>query len=301
MAADEPIQGNLFVAGGEDGLRAVSKDGVMWSHIQTDREGVLADHIAFLKGLCLVVARFGGENLAFTTRDAVTWQRVKIEGTPYTRVALLYTAKDEFQLTEGEGDKATATHSSDGVQWRPEQPLFPGQKIFDRGGSMRRVAIGADGRLVVVGDYGSRLTRLPSDPQWSAVSKPLPKDTLIDIAYGNGVFVGGGMHGLCMRSVDGLTWTDRTVGEEGEHINAMIWDGKQFVGIGQGATYFSADGQSWRREPNENAPTLATHGGGAFVGSLWPGRVMRSTDGIHWTQVHQFDQHVLSLAYGQLG
>ena len=59
-------------------------------------------------------------------------------------------------------------------------------------------------------------------------------DSLIDVAYGNGVFAGGGMHGLRMRSTDGLNWTDRATGEEGEHINSILWDGRQFVGIGQG-------------------------------------------------------------------
>ena len=68
-----------------------------------------------------------------------------------------------------------------------------------------------------------------------------------------------------MTSEDGLTWTDRVVGEEGEHINAMIFDGKRFVGIGQGATYFSLDGKAWERVPNRNAPTTATRGGDVYV------------------------------------
>lgn len=126
-------------------------------------------------------------------------------------------------------------------------------------------------------------------------------ETLIDIAFGNGIFAGGGMHGLRMRSVDGLTWTDRVSGEEGEHINSMIFDGKQFVGIGQGATYLSADGQTWKRVPNQDAPTVAAFGAGVYVGALWQGRLMRSTDGVRWEETTRLPQNVEALAFGTLG
>jgi hypothetical protein len=104
-----------------------------------------------------------------------------------------------------------------------------------------------------------------------------------------------------MSSKDGLDWTDRIVGEEGEQINSMLFDGKQFVGIGQGATYFSKDGTDWKRVPNKNAPTIATFGAGLYVGTLWPGKILCSEDGINWELTHELSHNILTLAFGQLG
>jgi hypothetical protein len=154
--------------------------------------------------------------------------------------------------------------------------------------------------LVGVGDFGATaITKNGID--WILNANPKPANTLIDVAFGNGIFVGGGMHGLRMRSSDGLNWNDRVVGEEGEHINAMIWDGKQFVGVGQGGTYISPDGLKWERIPNQDAPTTAAFSDGVYVGSLWQGRIMRSTNGIAWEQVTQLPQHVVAISHGVLG
>jgi hypothetical protein len=37
-----------------------------------------------------------------------------------------------------------------------------------------------------------------------------------------------------------------------------------------------------------------------FVGSLWQGRLLHSTDGIAWTETIRLKQHVEALAYGVL-
>ena len=190
--------------------------------------------------------------------------------------------------------------SEDGKNWLPRKSILDDWKVLRHDAHLRRFAQGND-RLVLVGDYGARLSRKIDAEKFQAVPKALAKDTLIDIAFGNGVFVGGGLHGLRMRSKDGLEWTDRTVGEEGEHINSMIFDGKQFVGIGQGATYRSPDGQKWERTPNSNAPTVCAFGNGVYVGSLWPGKLLRSTDAIRWEQVHELPHHVLALTCGNFG
>lgn len=173
-------------------------------------------------------------------------------------------------------------------------------EVVIRDAHLRRVALGND-RIVLSGDYGARLSGKSLEDKFKAVPKALANDTLIDLAFGNGVFVGGGLHALRMRSRDGLEWIDRVVGEEGEHLNSMIFDGKQFVGIGQGATYTSQDGARWNRTPNKNAPTVAVFGNGVYIGALWPGKVLHSTDGIEWYGVYKFPNNVLSLAFGKLG
>jgi hypothetical protein len=298
----EPLKGNLFVATGESGLRTFSRDGSTWTHQQTDREGILLQYVCFANGRCLAGGRYGGDRMIFTTGDGATWTQAKLPGQPYaTRLEFFYAIGDRFYAVLHEDAQIPGIISStDGQTWDARQPMIDDPKLLKHDAHLRRIAYG-DGRLVVLADYGARLARKPGEAKFEAVPKPSARDTLIDIAFGNGVFVGGGLHGLRMRSVDGLDWTDRVVGEEGEHINAMIFDGKQFVGIGQGATYFSPDGQTWRREPNENAPTTAAFAKGTYVGSLWPGKLLRSTDAVHWKQVHECPHHVLGLAHGRLG
>jgi hypothetical protein len=119
-------------------------------------------------------------------------------------------------------------------------------------------------------------------------------------AFGNGVFVGVGLHGLRMSSTDGLKWEHRQTGEEGEHLNSILWAKDRFVAIGAGATYFSADGKTWEKAANENAPLTATFGNGVFVGVAWKGKVLTSTDAKAWKQVVKIDRHLEAVGYGDV-
>jgi len=238
----------------------------------------------------------------FWSSDALQWESTKLQTKPYAeRLELLFVTGDRVcGIIKTDGVPPQSIISTDGKSWTPQKALLDDWKVMVRDAHLRRVAHGDD-RIVFIGDYGARLSSDTIDDQFQAVPKASAKDTLIDIAFGNGVFVGGGLHGLRMRSKDGLEWTDRVVGEESEHINSLIFDGQQFVGIGQGATYTSSGGKTWQRIPNENSPTVAACGDGVYVGSFWPGKLMRSTDGIHWAPVLELPRHILGMGYGRLG
>jgi hypothetical protein len=122
----------------------------------------------------------------------------------------------------------------------------------------------------------------------------------VDVAFGNGVFVGVGLHGLRMLTTDGVKWTDRQIGDEGEHLNSVVWAKDKFVAVGVGATYTSTDGVKWERTANENAPVSMAYGAGVFVGPRWKGRLMRSTDGIKWEEVNKAEYHIEAVAFGEL-
>ena len=296
------LKGFYFLASGEDGLRSLSTDGVAWLEPVTDREGVLLSHVAFAGGRCVAAGRYGGEQRAYSTSDGVEWEMSKFPVRPYaTRVDLLFAEKEKFTaILNDDGASPGTITSADGKAWSDRQDFLEDSKVMRHDAHLRRLARGND-LLVAVGDYGARLVRRGDAKHWQAVPDAKAVDTLIDVAFGNGIFVGGGLHALRMTSEDGLTWTDRVVGEEGEHINAMIFDGKQFVGIGQGATYFSPDGKTWERVPNHNAPTMAKRGGDVYVGVLWPGRILTSKDAITWSETHTFPHHILGLSHGRLG
>jgi len=302
MTLTMPLRGSVFVACGENGLRAFSRDGKVWTHLQTDREGVLLNHACFFRGQCYTGGRYGGELTLFQTADGLTWQSQKLPSKPFVeRLELLFATDTEVcAIISTDGAPIQAILSKNGRDWSPRQTLFDDRRSIARDAHIRRVARGND-RIVLIGDYGVRLSAPTLHDKFIAAAKAEAKDTLIDITFGNGVFVGGGLHALRMRSRDGRVWTDRTLGEEGEHINRMIFDGKQFLGIGQGATYRSVDGVEWERIPNQNAPTVAAYGDGIYVGALWPGKLLHSRDAIHWNVVQEFPQHVHSLEHGVLG
>ncbi|HET6249127.1 MAG TPA: hypothetical protein VFE47_15645 [Tepidisphaeraceae bacterium] len=295
----KPISGPLFVAVGEDGVRAFSSDGKQWTHSKTGKDGEVLLTACFGGGRCVVGGRFGGSNHFFATGDGLAWEASENDAKYAIFVRNIVYYRDQFLAFIGDsGDKPYILPSADGVHWG-EKRLVADNKASHANSLLRRFAIGND-LLVGVGDFGRKCVSRDGI-EWKNAPDIKAVDSLIDIAFGNGVFAGGGMHGLRMRSTDGLTWTDRQVGEEGEHINSMLWDGKQFVGVGQGATYTSADAVKWERVPNTNAPTVAAFGGGVYVGSLWQGRLLRSVDAVHWDEVTRLPQHVLALAFGTLG
>src|SRR5262249_39677082 len=125
-------------------------------------------------------------------------------------------------------------------------------------------------------------------------------DTLVDVVFGKGVFVGVGLHGLRMTTKDGLTWSAPVRGEEGEHLNSVVFAKDRFVPVGAGATYISAEGERWERLPNENAPQVAAYGAGTFIGAAWKGRLFVSTDGVKWKETHKADRHVEAVAFGMV-
>jgi len=69
--------------------------------------------------------------------------------------------------------------------------------------------------------------------------------------------------------------------------------------VGLGATYLSPDGRTWKREPNREAPLAVAFGGGVFVGTNWKGRILRSSDGIEWSQAHKAEYHLEAVAYAE--
>jgi hypothetical protein len=293
-ADEKPVSGAVFVAAGEDGVRALSADGKTWSHRQTGKDGETFISAAFGLDCCALFGRYGGDNHFAMTKDGVAWQQAKQDAQYafFVRGGVFYEKRFlGYGGESGGGGKMFVVVSTDGIKWDPPKPVA--------GKHLLRCFAQGNGLLVAVGDYGRRAVSRDGI-EWKDTPDYRPADSLINIAFGNGQFVGGGLHGLRMRSADGLVWKNRIVGEEGEHINAMIWDGKQFVGIGQGATYMSADAVHWERIPNFNAPTTATWGGGVYVGSLWPGRLLVSTDAIHWTDTARLPQHIEALGHGTL-
>jgi hypothetical protein len=287
---------SLFVGVGHDGLRIVSDDGKTWREQQIGKEGETYRAVACGDGRFVAVGSYGGGNIFATTCDGMAWQAAKNDGKYSRFVRAVIHGKGRFLAIGGDpgavGDsKPFQLESTDGEKWSDFRDIA-GKNI------LRRLAWGNE-RFVGVGDRGRRAVS-KDGRDWQDAPEVKALDTLIDVAFGKEVFVGVGLHGLRMWSEEGLKWSPRLAGEEGEHLNSIVWTGERFVAVGVGATYISAGGKQWERVANKEAPLTVAYGNGVFVGVRWEGRVMRSTDGVQWQQVHKCDQHVEALAYGAI-
>lgn len=292
--SDKPAATGRFIAVGHHGLRIVSTDGRAWSHAQTGKEGEVYRAVVAGNGRFAAVGSYGGSNITASTADGIEWQAAVRDARYVNYLRGLSFGKKMFLGLGGDpgavGDsKPFVMTSTDGQNWSDMKPISGKNMI-------RRVAYGND-RFVGVGDRGRRAASKDGF-EWSDAPNVKAIDTLIDVAFGRDLFVGVGLHGLRMSSEDGISWSERLAGEEGEHINSILWTGERFVAVGQGATYLSNDGRKWDRVPNTNGPLIAIWGNGQYLGSAWRGRILQSTDAIHWKDVFQAEHHIESLAFG---
>jgi hypothetical protein len=284
----------MFVGVGHNGLRIRSDDGLRWHDAQLGKEGEVWRALCFGNGIHVAIGNYGGGNILGSTRDGKSW-KTEFKDAKYVQYLRGLGFGNKLFLGIGGDPGAVGSSapfvmtSTDGMAW--SLPLgIPGKHI------LRRLAFG-NGVFAGVGDRGRRAVSADGK-QWRDAPDAKAIDTLVDVAFGAGVFAGVGLHGLRMASPDGLTWTDRQVGEEGEHLNAILWANDRFVAVGAGATYISTNGKDWERRPNSNAPQAAAYGAGAFVGSTWKGRLLHSIDAVSWREVHKCEEHIEALAFG---
>lgn len=291
------MEGECFIVAGWDSFRAVSDDGLEWQHASlSENQSLTSSGIAFGDGRCALLFKRGyfGTSLLEWTSDGRVWESHEIEADQVGHSVAYFTGK--FIVCTGKtinaGHKPKVVLTSDGTTWS-ESFDVPGRSIMTHYAE-------ADGRLVGVGPSG--MAAATSDGRHWTVAELKTSESMISLAYGNGLFVGGGLHGQIWLSENGIHWSRANQGDEGEHLNTMIWDGDKFLGIGLGATYLSTDGRSWERVKNKNAPLSAVRGSdGRFIGNQWKGRLLVSTDGIDWRDERVFDRHVETLGYGHLG
>lgn len=111
-------------------------------------------------------------------------------------------------------------------------------------------------------------------------------ENLTTIAYGNGIFVAMG-DGLAV-STTGANWRVPTsYSGPSDFIIDLIFDGQQFVALGNGYVYTSSDGSNWTRKGYCAGGITITYNGTSYItnfSTLNIGYISLSTDLINWTQ-----------------
>lgn len=287
----------LFVAAGHGGLRFASADGKTWSAPARGKEGEAYRAAAGGNGRIVAVGSFGGNNIVASTADGKTW-KTQTKDAGYVRY-LRGLAFGNGTFVGFGGDPGSVGAAKPFTMLTTDGETWVGPHEIDAKFMLRRAAFGA-GKWVAVGDRGLRAVSTDAKV-WKLAPETKAIDTLVDVAFGNGTFVGVGLHGMRMRTADGLKWTDKQMGDEGVHINSIVWAKDKFVGVGAGATFVSADGAKWEKHANADAPTAVAFGNGVFVGIKWRGKILRSTDGIKWETAHTADLHLETVAFAEIG
>lgn len=288
---DKPQFGQ-FVAVGRMGLRMTSADGATWSAPQLHKDPHTLGAIAAGNGCVVAVGMNGtGSNAFWRSTDLQKWEVQTAKSDYVYMVRSVGFGGGQFMTLLSGGvnadDAGNAQLSSDGLQW--------GERIKRAKKSLNRVRFAA-GQWVGIGSHGLK-SASPDGRTWQDAPDQVAADTLIDLVYGKGVWVGVGLNGLRMASPDGLKWGAKQLGEEGEHLHAVVFTGKEFVAVAPTATFTSPDGQTWTRKPTNDAPVSCAYGKGVFVGAAYKGRILVSKDAIAWKQVLKLDHHVQAVAF----
>jgi len=303
-----------FVAGGELGIRVGSVDGREWIIADTKAKAAKnkkswAGHGAFWgtavgDGQAVVIGPFGNSgSILSSTENGLDWTEVDLLEDKDEDCRLLDIAHGNGRYVAVGGTTPNYIQgmwrwSDDGKTWSP--PQIAHRRKIDGAGGFLRVAFGND-RFVAIGKTG-KMGVSKDGESWEFRNTKKQKvdpliDTFIEIVHGNGLFIGTGLHGMRRYSEDGVKWSEPVIGKEGEHLNAMIWTGEQFVGVAPGATYFSNDGKEWNRVPNENAPLFIAYGNGLYAGVRYRGEILTSRDAISWEHVADVEKDLRTIDF----
>jgi len=100
-------------------------------------------------------------------------------------------------------------------------------------------------------------------------------------------FVAVGMEGKILRSQNGIEWQDYSVDHDDRHFHALIWNGDEFMAVGEHARAESGEGKEWDFHRTRDQSRDVAYGNEVYL-SVGSGRnveVNRSEDGRRWRPV----------------
>ena len=144
------------------------------------------------------------------------------------------------------------------------------------------------GLYVAVGQSSTILTS-PDGVTWTSRSAPTSLSLIDDIAFANGVFVAAGLAtSPIIYSADGITWSIGS-GTSPATAKGVAYGNSKWVVVASGAVYISTNnGASWTSTISIaalNNVTSLSFANGYFIASTSTPTLVRSSDGLNWTDV----------------
>jgi len=131
---------------------------------------------------------------------------------------------------------------------------------------------------------GAWLAVSPAGPadRWT-VRNPLPQpNDLLDLAYGNGLYVAVGMNGALLTSTNAEDWQLQR-SHTAEHLHGVAYGSGRFVAVGDNVVLSSTNGTDWLKTyPGVAQFSGVTFGNGRFV-ACQNSSFLVSSNGLDWT------------------
>ena len=242
----------------------ISPDGVAWSR-KNDNE--VLNRISYGNGKYVGIGNSKTySTIVKTSTNGVTWQPQTVNVPDSLWQADITFGSGKFVLV---GNQGLILYSANGTNWT--------KSISGVTSSLRSVLF-SNGRFIAAGDNGTIL--YSSDGvTWTPASSTESKDSLQDLAYGDGQIVGVGYytegsswpytyHGVIISSLDGINWTKRSPSTG--FLNGVSYGSGRFVVTGDAGTVLSStDGATWSTESPFTTGELgmiASNGSGFLIG-----------------------------------
>jgi len=169
-----------------------------------------------------------GNSKAFSSIDGKTWTESATLSKPYNQLIF-----DGTQFVAMQANAAQIATSPDGTTWTSSVnlSLLTATKIAGKNG--KYIAVATNKALTS--------TDLSTWTVVNLASASVPRA----IAYNGSIAVVVGSSGLDYSTDDGSTWTEAMSPVSSNTYTNVIWDGQQFIVVGNGIMLTSPDGKSW--------------------------------------------------------
>lgn len=259
--------GTQFVALARIYRVITSPDGITWTNRTSSGAGVGWNALAWDGAVNFTAA---SAIIKTSTDNGISWSTVTYPlGGAY--ILDIIWANGQFV---GVGDSSSVATSPDGVTWTVRNSGGNGLNSVAYNGSNLLVAVGLAGRIITSSDGMAWTGRTGASSQ-SQEKVIWAGNQFISIASSN-----------IQTSVNGISWTLRTVPVTGILLQDIIWTGSLLVVVGNSGTILtSSDGISWTSRNSGTSVTLRNieWSGSEFVVVGNSGTILSSTDGITWT------------------
>jgi hypothetical protein len=297
---------DLFVGVGNSGFITTSTDGISWT-TQTSNTTNQLESVTWTGTQFIAV---GASGTILTSPNGVTWTvRSGASGALNSVVS-----NGSTIIAIG----ASAFTSSDGITWTAR--TLPGWGS----GTGNFNSIIWDGTKFLASGTAGIISTSVNGATWTTTVRRHSEINAIIYISTLGKFVATGRNGAVLQSTDGFTWTTSTnstsiianytsIASDGTNIviaagttihvssnggtsfisrtsnaagnlNALIWDGSRYVGVGVNTVITSPDSTTWTaRSGVSGTMNAVAHSGSMYVTVSLTGTIFSSPDSITWT------------------
>lgn len=283
------VGGDAFFATNGVGTNLMSKDGVKWTLVKKDANGILWGGFQRIKDRYYIAGTktVSGQqvNVYRTSKDGFKWTDVKVAGTAadFSLRDAVYDGKQYVAYAD-----SNVYASADGVNWKSAKHVYRVPPY------LYRSAIG-NGRMVIVGggsgeDWGYVTIDSKGKVNHDMTNSP---DTLFDVIWTGSGFFAVGRNGVMMTSKDGIAWK-KTASPAKENLTRIIRaNGTYYVTGSNGLIMTSTDLKTWKKQKTNTTAgidAIAWNGKSFVAGGDW-GTVLTSGDGKTWKASSIKDAH----------